>query len=46
MICYYLKAYKYFDKIIYLIILFVFLLNNLSSEDIKIDENSKKINIT
>ena len=44
MLFYYLKSYKYFNKVIYYIILLLFLFNNLLSQDIKIDENSKKIN--
>jgi len=46
MLFYYLKSYKYFNKVIYYIILLLFLFNNLLSQDIKIDENSKKINIS
>ena len=46
MFFYYLKSYKFFHKINYFILLLLLFFNNLSSENIKIDENSKKINIT
>ncbi len=46
MLFYYLKFYKYFDEIIYFVVLILFLFNTILSQDIKVDENSKKINIT
>ena len=46
MLFYCLKFYKYFNEIIYFVILLLSLFNTVSSQDIKIDENSKKINIT